>query len=128
VSGGPVFNIGSQQAGSINNVAGDLNVGTFQSSLQVGGQLVADLRRALEATELPPRTRAEVGHDLDAVERELQRPEPDKVTVADRLERVTRALSSVGALAGAANTVLPILHTLAGWLGSAGAGLAALLL
>jgi hypothetical protein len=127
MSGGPIFNIGSQQAGSINNVAGDFNVGTFESSLQTGNQLVTDLRRALDQTEMPARTRTEVGRELNAVERELGRPQPDKATVAERLERLTKMLTGAGALATAANTVLPILHTLAGWLGGAGAGLAALI-
>jgi hypothetical protein len=127
MSGGPIFNIGSQQAGSIYNVAGDLHVGTIESNLQAGGQLVTDLRRALDRAQLPASTRAAVGRELDAVERELGRPQPDSATVADRLERLTRLLTGAGALATAANTVLPILRTLAGWLGGAGAGLAALL-
>jgi hypothetical protein len=58
---GAQFNIGQQQAGVINNVGGDLNVGRIEGTLQVGNQLVADLRAALDRTPMPGPTRMEAG-------------------------------------------------------------------
>ena len=125
---GAQFNIGQPQAGVINNVGGNLNVDRFEGTLQVGNQLVADLRAALDRTPLPGPTRAEAGRALDEVERELERPQPDKSRIAARLEGLTRLLSSAGALAAAAdNLLLPVLGKLADWLGPAGVSLAALL-
>jgi hypothetical protein len=124
---GTQFNIGQQQAGVINNVGGDLNVDRIEGTLQVGNQLVADLRAALDRTPMPEPTRAEAGRVLDEVERELERSQPDKPRIAARLERLTHVLGSAGALAAAADRLLPILGKLATWLGPAGAGLAALL-
>jgi hypothetical protein len=124
---GAQFNIGQQQAGVINNVGGDLNVDRIEGTLQVGNQLVADLRTALDRTPMPGPTRVEAGRVLDEVERELERPQPDKPRIAARLEGLTRLLGSAGALAAAADSLLPVLGKLAAWLGPAGAGLAALL-
>jgi hypothetical protein len=124
---GTQFNIGQQQAGVINNVGGDLNVDRIEGTLQVGNQLVADLRAALDRTPMPGPTRVEAGRVLDEVERELERPQPDKPGIAARLEGLTRLLGSAGALAAAAEHLLPVLGKLAAWLGPAGAGLAALL-
>jgi hypothetical protein len=73
---GAQFNIGQQQAGVINNVGGDLNVDRIEGTLQVGNQLVADLRAALDRTPMPGPTRVEAGRVLDEVERELERPSP----------------------------------------------------
>jgi hypothetical protein len=124
---GAQFNIGQQQAGVINNVGGDLNVDRIEGTLQVGNQLVADLRAALDRTPMPEPTRVEAGRVLDEVERELERSQPDKPRIAARLEHLTHLLGSAGALAAAADRLLPILGKLATWLGPAGAGLAALL-
>ena len=83
---GTQFNIGQQQAGVINNVGRDLNVDRIEGTLQVGNQLVADLRSALDRTPMPGPTRVEAGRVLDEVERELERPDPDKPGIAARLE------------------------------------------
>ncbi len=88
---GAQFNIGQQQAGVINNVGGDLNVDRMEGTLQVGSQLVADLRAALDRTPMPGPTRVEAGRVLDEVERELERPQPDKPRIAARLEGLAPA-------------------------------------
>jgi hypothetical protein len=124
---GAQFNIGQQQAGVISNVGGDLNVDRIEGTLHVGNQLVTDLRTALDRTPMLEGTRVEAGRVLDEVERELQRPQPDKPAIAARLEGLTRLLGNAGVLAGAAGQLLPLLGKLAAWLGPAGAGLAALL-
>jgi hypothetical protein len=128
MSGGPVFNIGSQQAGAINNIGGDFNAGRVEGTLQAGVLLVGGLREALDQAPLAPEVRARAGRIVRDVERELEQPQPDKPGIAQRLEGLTRLLSGAGALAAAGDRLLPVLRELAGWLGPAGAGLAALLL
>ena len=101
---GAQFNIGQQQAGVINNVGGDRNVDRIEGTLQVGNQLVADLRAALDRTPMPGPTRVEAGRVLDEVERELERPSPTSRGSPRCLEGLTRLLGSAGALATAPTT------------------------
>ena len=65
---GSQFNIGQQQAGVINNVGGDLNVDRIEGTLQIGNQLVADLRAALDRTPMPAPIRVEAGRVLVVIE------------------------------------------------------------
>ncbi|MBV6697835.1 hypothetical protein [Kitasatospora aureofaciens] len=120
-----VFNIGSQQAGAINNVAGNQSIHGGQSGrFTVGAQelsgLVGDLRTAVEAEPLPESVAPQVRAELDAMEREADRPEPDKAAVADRLSRVTRLLGATGAALKVGTGLFGAVSALAGWLGSAG--------
>ncbi|HKE98197.1 MAG TPA: hypothetical protein VKG45_04610 [Actinomycetes bacterium] len=124
---GPVFNIGSQQAGTINNVGGDLHAGHVEGTLQAGVLLVGSLREALDQAAMRPEVRAGAGRIVEEVERELDRPQPDKAGIAERLERLARLLGGAGALAAAGDRLVAILGQLAHWLGPVGAGLAALL-
>lgn len=128
MSSGNVFNIGSQQGGTINNVAGDQTIGQLNASFQVGTlQAVADLRGALAETTLPDPARQAVDQVLDDVEDELHQRTPDKHRVAGRLEEAARVLGGCGALVAAADRLAGPLQHLAGWLGPAGHALAALL-
>ncbi|MFE7558448.1 hypothetical protein [Kitasatospora sp. NPDC057500] len=120
-----VFNIGSQQGGVVNNVAGNQTVHGGQTGrLTADGrdvrELVGDLRTAVEQAPLPPAVAPEVRSELDAVETEVARPEPDREAVAGRLTRVTRMLSSAGALVTAGTALIGPLSALAGWLGTLG--------
>jgi hypothetical protein len=127
MSGG-VFNIGSQQAGVVNNVAGDQTIGQLQAGLEVGAlAAVGDLRSALAAAGLPEPERRAAGRAVDEVEGELRRPAPDRRRVAGRLEELAGLLGRAGALAAAADRLVPPLQHLAGWLGPAGHALLALL-
>jgi hypothetical protein len=128
MSSGGVFNINSQQAGTINNVAGDQRIGRLESSLQAGAMReVAELRAALAELALPDHARQASGEALDAVEEELRQPVPDKRRVAGRLEQLAGVLGPLGVLVGAADRLVGPLQHLAGWLGPAGHALAALL-
>ncbi|MEU5282303.1 hypothetical protein AB0G87_38610 [Streptomyces asoensis] len=119
------FNIGNQQGGVVNNVAGDQSVHGGQSAVfAAGGQevrgLVQDLRTSIERTALPPAIIPEVRAELDSLEEEAARPGPDRQAVAGRLGRITRLLSSAGALATAGAQLTGPLTALAGWLGALG--------
>ncbi|MFF8772998.1 hypothetical protein [Kitasatospora sp. NPDC015120] len=120
-----VFNIGSQQGGVVNNVAGNQVVHGGQSGhLTADGQdvreLLGELRAAVERAPLPGAVAPEVRSELDALDTEAARPEPDREEVASRLGRVTRLLSSAGALVAAGTGLIGPISALAGWLGTLG--------
>lgn len=128
MSDGGVFNINSQQAGTINNVAGDQRIGRLESSFQAGPMRdLAELRAALAGLTLPDHARQASSDALDAVEEELRQPVPDKRRVAGRLEQLAGVLGPLGVLVSAADRLMGPLQHLAGWLGPAGHALAALL-
>ncbi len=123
-----MFNIGSQQAGSISNVGGDQHIGRLDATFHAGAlQSLGDLRAALAAADLPGNARQQAASTLDEVEGELQRPTPDKARVAGHLEGLARLIASFGALVSAGDRLVQPLSHLAGWLGPLGHGLAALL-
>ncbi|MFJ3789912.1 hypothetical protein [Kitasatospora sp. NPDC090091] len=120
-----VFNIGNQQGGVVNNVAGDQTVHGGQSGhLTADGQdvrgLVGDLRTAVEQAQLPPAVAPEVRAELDSLDTEVNRPEPNREVVAGRLTRITRMLTTAGALAAAGTRLVGPISALAGWLGTLG--------
>ncbi|GAA1387002.1 hypothetical protein GCM10009639_11490 [Kitasatospora putterlickiae] len=120
-----VFNIGSQQGGVVNNVAGNQTVHGGQSGhLTADGRdvrdLVGELRTAVEQAPLPPAVAPGVHSELDALDTEVARPEPDREEVASRLTRVTRMLTSAGALVTASAGLIGPITALAGWLGALG--------
>jgi hypothetical protein len=132
--GGGVFNIGSQQAGVINNVAGDQQItggqqgaATFASTAEALAQLDR-LRAAMERLALSDPVRAQAAEAIESAQAELQAPEPDKGRVAGHLERFTRMLRQAGALLAAGEAVAAPLQSLAAWLGPLGAPLLGLLL
>ncbi|MFE8950348.1 hypothetical protein [Streptomyces sp. NPDC007856] len=118
------FNIGSQQ-GNINNIAGDQTIhggqhGTFHGAPQDPGELVVRLREALDRTALPPDVAAKVRNEVAGLKAAITSPTPDRPDAADRLARITRILTSAGALTAAAGSVAGTLVALAQWLGSLG--------
>ncbi|MGW2250417.1 hypothetical protein ACWCXH_09480 [Kitasatospora sp. NPDC001660] len=120
-----VFNVGNQQAGTINNVGRDQTIHDGQSGrLTVGAQelrgLVGQLRTAVEAQPPPPSVAPQVEAELDALDREAAAPEPDRAAVADRLSRITRLLGATGAALRAGTGLFGAVAALAGWLGAAG--------
>ncbi|MFI6359733.1 hypothetical protein ACIBJF_45840 [Streptomyces sp. NPDC050743] len=118
------FHIGSQQ-GNINNIAGDQTIhggqhGTFHGAPQDPGELVVRLREALDRTALPPDVAAKVRNEVAGLNAAITSPTPDRPDAADRLARITRILTSAGALTAAAGSVAGTLVALAQWLGSLG--------
>jgi hypothetical protein len=128
MSGGGVFNINSQQAGTINNVAGDQMIGRQDSRWHAAPLAdLAVLRAAVAELSLPAAARGAATEALDAAEEELRRPAPDKRRLASRLEELAGALGRFGGLVSAADRLVGPLQRLAEWLGPAGHALAALL-
>lgn len=131
--GGGVFNINTQQAGIINNVAGDQRIsggqqGTAAFTLADARQQLHLLRAAIDRLDLPDVERDEVTGAIDAAGAELRAPQPDRRRTAGHLERLTGILRRTGALLTAGAAIVGPLQALATWLGPAGATLAALLL
>ena len=105
--------------GQINQAGRDVNVTNVGSSLDA--LLATDaLRAELGRLGLSPAARRAAEDDLDEVERELRRPEPDREKVAGRLESLTGVLSSAGALAAAGTALLGPIGAIAGFLGPLG--------
>lgn len=108
--------------GTINQAARDIN--------QAGGNLTvtnvealaatAELRQALGRTDLSPEIRRVAEREIEDVEDELRKPEPDKERVAARLESFTAILKSAGAFAAAGAALLGPIGVLAGFLGPLG--------
>jgi hypothetical protein len=105
--GGSPFNIGSQQAGVINNVAGDQIVTHGEGTLTIGLlDAVSEVRSVLATTPaLSATEREHADSSLDAIEAELRRPEPDRARVAHGLTHVTKTLQQAGALAASAEAL-----------------------
>jgi hypothetical protein len=125
------FNIGNQQAVSVNNVGGDMtvhgDVAPAATLVVAAAPDLAALRAALHRLPLQVEQRPQAEEQLDAAEAEMARPEPNKAAAAGRLTRLTEMLKRWGALAsGGEGVVGPILR-IAALLGPAGAALGALL-
>jgi hypothetical protein len=119
------FNIGKQQAGVINNVAGDQTIygdqhGSVTIDTNQGRVLLAKLRRELRVGELAAGTRSSVESELDACEAELDQPQPSSLRLRDRLANIAHILVSAGAVVSAGTGLGAALGALAGWLGGLG--------
>jgi hypothetical protein len=130
--GGGVFNIGSQQAGVINNVAGDQRIsggqhGTASFGVTEALEQLDRLRVEIQRLELPEAERGQALGAIDAAQAELREPEPDRRRTAGHLERLVGILRQTGALLTAGAAVVGPLQSLAAFLGPFGASLAALL-
>jgi len=101
------FNIGSQSAGSIQNVGGDMVVqggihGTASMHVIELRARLAELSEEIERLALPAETRAVASEALADGEAEAAAPAPRSNRIADCLRRVTDTLSDAGVLASAA--------------------------
>jgi hypothetical protein len=125
------FEIGTQNAGSIQNVAGDMTIHELgvQASWDAGV-----IRRELEQVRdeaarvpLPHADRVAVEGALAAAESEAARAEPDRGKIGRLVERATQVLADAGALAAAGSGLAESLRRTAVALGPAGKALLAVL-
>ena len=122
------FNIGQQNAASIQNIGGDAVIegGIHASATWEVVELrrvIARAQQGVAALELPPPTLEAVNQELDAATREAAQPKPCKHDVAAHLGNAARTLQEAGALVGAGTAVLESLRRAAGLLGPVGAAL-----
>jgi chorismate mutase len=101
------FNIGNQNAGSIQNVGGDMVVrGGIRGTatvhvVELQGRL-ADLRQEIDLVALSAESRAVAMQALAEAEAEAAAPAPRPSRIAQSLRRVTETLEDAGVLASAA--------------------------
>jgi hypothetical protein len=121
------FNIENQNAGVINNVAGDQRVTGGQSgtlvTLDAARAAVQGLRDVIAST--PALEGADA--DLDEIDAEMRKDAPDRPTVADRLRRLTGLLVSAGSVVSSGAAIVGPLQTLVAWLGQVGEPIARML-
>ena len=107
--------------GTINQAGRDIIAPGAASSPVEALAAVAQIRAALNGVELPPEADQAARQELDAVEQELRKPEPDRDQVAGGLERATETLKTAGALAAAGAALVGPIGAVAGFLGPVGA-------
>ena len=101
------FNIGSQNAGSIQNVGGNMVVhdgihGTANVHVTKLRDQLAHLSEEIDRLALPADSRALVRGALTEAESEAAAPAPRSHRIARSLRRVTETLNDAGGLANAA--------------------------
>lgn len=127
------FNIGNQNAGTINNVEGDQNVrGGQRATIHVhqdvrqGRDALAGLWSAIDASPEAAEDTLARG-EIVRIDDALRGPEPDRMAAASALERLTRRLASLGALAAAGASFVGPIRALAQWLGPVADSVSAML-
>jgi len=119
------FNIGNQQAGVVNNVAGNQTIhggqhGALVLDVERGRMLLADLRRQVASASLPDGDRTAALGDIDACERALDGDEPDARSLGSRLGAVAQVVVTAGAVVSAGTGIGAALAAIAAWLGPVG--------
>jgi hypothetical protein len=120
-----IFNIGTQNAGNISNVAGDMTVhrtqqGQANFTLADAYQDIKGIREVLKTLALPPDEYRAADRAIQDAEKEASKPSPDKRKIAQHLEAFTQIVVKFGALATAGATLIAPLQRLAAWLGPVG--------
>jgi hypothetical protein len=111
------FNIGSQNAASIQNVGGDMVVpggihGTANVHVIELRDRLAQLRGEIDQLGLPANRRAVAHEALAEAEAEAAAPKPRSGRIARSLRRLVDLLGDTGAVAGALTSVLTLLPLL----------------
>lgn len=116
------FNIGSQQAGVINNVDGNQTIHGGQTGNTVTDPraLLDRVRQEFAALPLPSAVTSPVYLELAAVDAELRSPEPNKPAAVNRVGQLINTLKSAGALAMTGTGLLSALTALANSFGELG--------
>jgi hypothetical protein len=125
------FEIGTQNAGSIQNVGGDLTIESLHveaswSTVELRQELTR-LRQELAGVALPPEARAGAEAAMGAALAEAATTEPDRGAIAQRLHEATTIVGEAGALSTAAKGLVESLRRAAAALGPAGKTLLPLL-
>jgi hypothetical protein len=119
------FNIGQQNAASIQNIAGDATIegGVHAEATWETVELRRTIARAKEEVArlgLPPAELETVNGSLDAAAREAGATRPDRYEVGEHLGAATRVLKEAGALVGAGAALFQALYRATELLGPAG--------
>ncbi len=113
------FNIGSQQAGVINQAAGDQTIHHGEGTMSIEPlRAVSELRAIVEAAGLRPDDRRDALETLDGAETALRDGASETSCVEGNLKRLARVLEETGDLTAATDA----LRGLGTRLGAAGLG------
>lgn len=117
------FNIGSQQAGNINNVGRDQVVdgGQHATVVAIDGarEAATDLVLALARVQLPPVASA-ARDEAAAIQAEIRQQSPSRQNIAERLKRLTGLLVAAGSIGSAVSSIVTPIRAIAQWLGPLG--------
>ena len=118
-----IFNIGSQH-GNVSNVAGDMTVygGQHYTALPADmiGRELRTIQGIISAMNLDPAARKAAAGYLADADRELGKSRHDAKKVARPIERLTRLLRDMGAIAAGGAALINPLTCIASGLGAAG--------
>ncbi|MFI5592413.1 hypothetical protein ACIA5G_45695 [Amycolatopsis sp. NPDC051758] len=114
------FNIGSQHAANINNVAGDQVIHGGQAGYADSRALLDRVRQEVGTLRLPPPLLTRVNAELEAINADLGTPRSDKQAAAGRLGRLVSLLKSAGVLATSGSGLVTSLTALANSFGALG--------
>ena len=118
-----IFNIGSQH-GNVSNVAGDMTVygGQHYTALPADmiGRELRNIQGVISAMNLDPSARTAAARLLADADRELGKSRHDAKKVARPIERLTRLLRDIGAIAAGGAALINPLTCIASGLGAAG--------
>ena len=118
-----IFNIGSQH-GNVSNVAGDMTVhgGQHYTAFPADmiGQELRNIREIISAMNLDPAAGKAAAGLLADADRELGKSRHDARKVARPIERLTRLLRDIGAIAAGGAALIDPLTRIASGLGAAG--------
>jgi hypothetical protein len=119
-----VFNIHEQNAGAISNVAGNQTWISGEGAQVVivddARRQVQHIRQQIRRMSLAPGAAVAAERAIDDVDKALAAHTPDKIIIADRLEKLTQLLQGVGAVAVAGQALTTPLGAIAHWLGAVG--------
>ena len=126
---GTSFDIGSQQAGTVGNVGGDLTVGkaSVTGSAKVLREAIAALAREVARVDLPQATRSGVDEHLAAAAAEAESMMPDRPKIARHLKQVASLLTGANRLQTADGRLIEAFRRTAELLGATGGPLLATL-
>jgi len=124
---GTSFDIGSQQAGTVGNVGGDLTVGkaSVTGSAKVLREAIAALAREVARVDLPQATRSGIDEHLAAAAAESMMP--DRPKIARHLKQVASLLTGANRLRTADGRLIEAFRRTAELLGATGGPLLATL-
>jgi hypothetical protein len=118
-----IFNIRSQH-GNVSNVAGDMTVygGQHYTALPAHmiGRELRTIQGIISAMNLDPAARKAAAGFLADADRELSKSRHDAKKVARPIERLTRLLRDIGAIAAGGAALINPLTCIASGLGAAG--------
>lgn len=106
--------------GAINQAGHDVNITTFGASSLEALVAAAELREVLGRLGLASEESRAACSELDDVERELRKSDPDRGKVASGLNRFAETLKSAGAFASAGAALFGPIGVIAGFLGPLG--------